>query len=184
MEFMELERLMDLIRKSRAEAIIKLKSPENTLSSLTSRPFFFSKLQAMFLLPDWMTPVINQHWFQITLLGVSATFYLPLVVAQLLASLAQKAVELLQNKQLQMECLPCWICCGKQNWTTTNKLFHADSLQRKNLFPRCCQGLQYLLPSDNSHFGNENMKFITSICKECFIHVLRLKFYLHFDGLL
>lgn len=183
MEFMELERLMDLIRKSRAEAIIKLKSPENTLSSLTSRPFFFSKLQAMFLLPDWMTPVINQHWFQIALLGVSATFYLPLVVAQLLASLAQKAVELLQNKQLQMECLPCWICCGKQNWTTTNKLFHADSLQRKNLFPRCCQGLQYLSPSDNSHFGNENMKFITSICKECFIHVLRLKFYLHFDGL-
>lgn len=184
MEFMELERLMDLIRKSRAEAIIKLKSPENTLSSLTSRPFFFSKLQAMFLRPDWMTPVINQHWFQIALLGVSATFYLPLVVAQLLASLVQKAVELLQNKQLQMECLPCWICCGKQNWTTTNKLFHADSLQRKNLFPRCCQGLQYLLPSDNSHFGNENMKFITSICKECFIHVLRLKFYLHFDGLL
>lgn len=61
MEFMELERLMDLIKKSRAEAIIKLKSPENILSSLTSRPFFFSKLQAMFLLPDGMTPVINQH---------------------------------------------------------------------------------------------------------------------------
>lgn len=52
---------MDLIKKSRAEAIIKPKSPENTLSSLTSRPFFFSKLQAMFLLPDGMTPVINQH---------------------------------------------------------------------------------------------------------------------------
>jgi len=58
MAFMELERLIDLIRKSRAEAIIKLKSPENTASSLTSRPFF-SKLQAKFLLPDWMTLVIN-----------------------------------------------------------------------------------------------------------------------------
>lgn len=183
MEFMELERLMDLIRKSRAEAIIKLKSPENTLSSLTSRPFFFSKLQATFLLPDWMTPVINQHWFQIALLGVSATFYLPLVVTQLLASLAQKADELLQNEQLQMECLPCWICCEKQNWTTTNKLLHADSLQRKNLSPRCCQGLQYLSSGDNSHFGKENMKSITSISKECFIHVLRLKLYLHFDEL-
>lgn len=137
MEFMELERLIDLIRKSRAEAIIKLKSPEKAESSLTSRPFFFSKLQATFLLPDWLTPVINQHWFQIALWGVSTVFYPLLAVLQLLASLVQKAVKLMWKKQLQLECLRCWICCEKQNWTTTNKLFPCwliSKERKKNVF--------------------------------------------------
>lgn len=35
MKFTEQERLIDLIRKSRTEAIIKLKSPEKAASSLT-----------------------------------------------------------------------------------------------------------------------------------------------------
>lgn len=87
-----------------------------------------------------MTPAINQHWFQTALLGVSTVFYPLLADVLLLASLVQRAVKLLWNEQLQLECLSCWICCGKQNWTTTNKLFHADSFQRKNLFWRSCWG--------------------------------------------
>lgn len=131
MKFTEQERLIDLIRKSRTEAIIKLKSPEKAESSLTWRPLVFKLCP-----PDWMTPAINQHWFQIALLGVSTVFYPLLADVLLLASLLQRAVKLLWNEQLQR--LSCWICCGKQNWTTTNKLFHADSFQRKNLFWRCC----------------------------------------------
>lgn len=50
------------------------------------------------------------------------------------------------------------MCCGKQNWITTNKLFHADSFQRKNLFSGRCQGPWYLSPGDNSCFGKENIK--------------------------
>lgn len=82
-------------------------------------------------------------------------FYPLLTVVQLLTGLVQKAVRLLWNKQLQLEWLYCWICCGKQIRTTTNKLFHADSFQRKNLLSRLCQGLQYLSPGDSSYFGKQ-----------------------------
>lgn len=153
MEFMELERLMDLIRKSRAEAIIKLKSPENTLSSLTSRPFFFSKLQAMFLLPDWMTPVINQHWFQIALLGVSATFYLPLVVASYWLAWLRKLSSSCRTSSCRWSAYPAGSAVGSRTGLPQINCFMLTHFKGKICFQDAVRGCSICHPVTTPTLG-------------------------------